>query len=143
MNYRDAAAALFNNMSTIFCQPDFKKQVDFSRGEINVLALLAMNGPLSPGQLISLSGNSSPHIAKSLRNLEGKKLITRTTNRADKRKVIIEISEEGRKTVHRIYEEILAAIAGVLEKLGSDKSGQLLELTAEIGRIVSTQEVSK
>lgn len=72
-----------------------------ARGQGKILKILSVSGPMTQKQLqekLEIQAGSMSEIAAKL---EGKGLITRTRDEEDKRRILLEITEEGRADVDR------------------------------------------
>ena len=69
------------------------------RGEHGVIHALACSAsPLTPSELATLGHLSSARVANVLRSLEEKGLVTREHSQADRRRVTVSLTADGRKT---------------------------------------------
>lgn len=76
-----------------------------NHGQGKILKILSVSGPMTQKQLqekLEIQAGSMSEIASKL---EGKGLITRTRDKADKRRILLEITEEGRADVARFTEQ--------------------------------------
>lgn len=62
-------------------------------------------GPRSPGWLAADMGISAPTLTRHLQRLEDSGLISRSTDREDRRRVVVELTDAGRQSLadHRIF----------------------------------------
>ena len=79
---------------------------------------------------------SLPRIASILNSLENKKLICKNIDCKDKRKTIVEITEEGQKLVLQRKEEAINNLTIIMEKLTEEERNDYLRLTKRIIEII-------
>ena len=103
------------------------------RGEMFALNFLYRHGStVLPSEISEKMGISTARIASILNALEGKELITRRIDPTDRRKILVELTEEGgaRAVAHR--EEMLQGAERVLRKMGEDDTRELLRLLGKL-----------
>ncbi|MCD7917668.1 MAG: MarR family transcriptional regulator [Clostridiales bacterium] len=82
----------------------YHRQHSGGRGQGKILKILSVSGPLTQKELqdrLDIQAGSMSEIAAKL---EGKGLITRTRDDADKRRILLTITDEGRADVARYAE---------------------------------------
>lgn len=108
-----------------------------SQGENGVLAYLTfIENKISPSELSKILNVSLPRIASILNSLENKKLICKNIDCKDKRKTIVEITEEGQKLVLQRKEEAINNLTIIMEKLTEEERNDYLRLTKRIIEII-------
>ena len=108
-----------------------------SQGENGVLVYLSFFDKCSPSEISEKLNLSLPRIATILTSLESKKLIRRKLDCDDKRKSIVEITEEGKKIVEDKRNDAICDIAKVFEKLDVNEREEYIHLTQKIINIIS------
>jgi DNA-binding MarR family transcriptional regulator len=105
-----------------------------------VLGLVQMHGPLSPGQIATMAGLPSPTVTGVLDRLEALGLVVRDRDPADRRKVIVTVDNERlardlmpqyaeqsarlRAVLADYDDEQLALVKGFLERMIAAQPGQ-------------------
>lgn len=108
-----------------------------SQGENGVLIYLGLvNNEISPSELSEKLNVSLPRIATVLTVLESKKLITKKVNENDKRKVIVAITDEGRKNVLERKEETIINLTKILENMTEEERSDYLRLSKRFIEII-------
>lgn len=114
---------------------------NFSQGEVGALLYLTfVKDGITSSQLAKTLNVSLPRIVSLLNSLETKKLIEKQTDKEDKRKTIINITEIGRQLVLNKKEEAINTITKVIEKLDEEEINQYLKLTKKIGKIMDEMQ---
>ena len=109
------------------------------RGEIFILDYLERkNGTVMPGELSSMTGGSSAHTAISLRNLDQKGYIKREIDKSDRRKIIVSITEEGRKLACEEREAAMQRMSHIIDELGPDDAREYIRIVSRINKINKT-----
>lgn len=106
---------------------------DFSHGEMSILDHLCYSEDgICPGVLCDTLGMTTPRISAAIASLQKKGLVTRETDPADRRKIHIFISEEGRALVTEKREELREHITKILISLGEDDAKEYVRIMGRI-----------
>lgn len=81
-----------------------------------------------------------PRIASLLNSLESKNLVKKLTDREDKRKTIVNITDVGRELVLSKKEEAINKITKVIEKLDEEDINEYIRLAKKIGKIMEEMQ---
>lgn len=81
-----------------------------------------------------------PRIVSLLNSLESKNLIKRLTDKEDKRKTIVNITDVGKELVLSKKEEAITKLTRVIEKLDEDDINQYIRLAKKIGKIMDEMQ---
>jgi DNA-binding MarR family transcriptional regulator len=100
-----------------------------------VLSLLNVNGPMTPGQIATVTGLSTGSVTSLLDRLERGGLIRRVRDAQDRRKVRVEPDPEGQRRLSRHYDDYGTHLAAVLDGLSAD------ELRAVLGFFTAVNAV--
>jgi len=131
--YDELAVTLLENMKVLFKAKMHQRVNDAIGGEVFGLQYIAMNGgSVLPGDISSEMNVSSARVAAALNNLENKGLITRRTDKNDRRKVIVEITEDGRIHVEKHWNNIIDGTAKLLELLGENDAREYVRIMGRI-----------
>lgn len=108
----------------------------FSQGEMRLLGCLNAGADgRTAGELSTLLDLSTARIAAILNNLERKGAITRARDTADRRRVVVRLTEQGREEVQTSYDEAVACLSEVYRRMGEDDTRELLRLSDRAGEI--------
>ena len=78
---------------------------------------------------------SSARTAIALRNLEQKGYIEREIDKTDRRKILVSITDEGRKVACEEREEAIGRMNLIVEELGADDSREFIRIAERIVEI--------
>ncbi|PCS00894.1 MarR family winged helix-turn-helix transcriptional regulator [Lactococcus fujiensis] len=121
----------------------------YSHGEHQVIFYLFKNTgkPIVPSDIARYTTTSTARIATILNNLEDKKMITREISREDRRKILVGITDKGKKYAENAQSEFVGHIASILQAMGEEKAipfvenfKLFLELGAELGEQIEVQD---
>jgi DNA-binding MarR family transcriptional regulator len=101
---------------------------DLEHWEFDVLAALRRSGPpyrLSPGQLLRETLVTSGTMTNRIDRLAARGLVARQDHPADRRGVLVQLTEAGRDAVDTALAELLAAEHGILAALDASEHDQL------------------
>ena len=104
----------------------------FSQGEMRLHA--GADGRTA-GELSMLLELSTARIAAMLNNLERKGAITRARDKADRRRVVVRLTAQGREEVQTSYDAAVVCLAEVYRRMGEDDTRELLRLSDRAGEI--------
>lgn len=108
----------------------------FSQGEMRLLGCLNAGADgRTAGELSTLLDLSTARIAAMLNNLERKGAITRARDTADRRRVVVRLTEQGRNEVQTSLDEAVACLSEVYRRMGEADTRELLRLSDRAGEI--------
>lgn len=100
-----------------------------ARGEIFILRyLLEKNRPASPSELSEALSSSTSRISAALRSLEKKGQIHREIDTANRRFILVTITEEGRERIHENMQRMENYLVQVLTEMGEEDANELVRL---------------
>lgn len=107
------------------------------KGEGFLLSYLAsQQGESTPGDLRTALGVSAPRTAAMLRALEEKGFLQRRVNGHDKRRVVVTMTEDGRRMAARRSKDLSEQVRHTLEQLGERDTREFIRI---LGRIVEIE----
>lgn len=107
------------------------------QGELGALLYLnSINKNITPTELSEAMMISLPRTVSLLKSLENKGLINKNINLIDKRKTIINITEQGKQLILEKKDEAINNIVKIIEKLDEDEIIEYIRLTKKIGKII-------
>ncbi|MGC6768966.1 MarR family winged helix-turn-helix transcriptional regulator [Enterococcus sp. LJL128] len=122
----------------------FSKIEKSNKGENIVIKLLDRIGePTSPKFIAESLNLSSARIAVVLGSLEKKKLIVRTMDPEDRRRINVTLTDCGKKAAHAEKKEMRDKIIKIFLQMGEEDTKKFIELTAkfvEYSRKLSLEE---
>lgn len=109
-----------------------------NKGEFGLLNYIYFETKeVSAGMLSEKLKVSTARIASILNSLEAKKLIKRKIGTDDKRKVVVEITTEGKKIIKKYQEEVVNKVSYIISKIGQEKAKQYFDIMLEINSIIN------
>ena len=102
-----------------------------TQGEMFVLRELAFQGPRTPTQLADAMGATSGRISSILSSLNRKGWIVRTGDPADRRSVVVELSDDGRRAFKDHGDELIARLEWVFSQMGERRTRDFVGLLGE------------
>ena len=89
-----------------------------AQGEMFVLRELSFQGARTPSQLAQAMGATSGRISSILASLTKKGWIVRTGDPQDRRSVVVELSDEGRRAVRQRSDRLIENLSWVFSQMG-------------------------
>lgn len=133
MDYVELAERFLLNMQR-FRSRQQQKQVDRTmQGEVFAVLHIWQQGGISmPSDLSERMNVSSARVAAMLNNLEAKGFLRRATDPEDRRRVLIDLTDEGVALAEREYGEVVRITSRMLQWLGPDDADQLVRIAGKL-----------
>jgi len=136
MNYTELAAELIDKMGVLHKARPHKHINEALRGEACVLIYIAhTGGGVLPGEICHEMDVSTARVAATLNGLEKKGLITRRIDQNDRRKILVDLTGEGKALAKKHQRSVTEAAAKMLELLGEHDAREYTRIT---GRLAET-----
>lgn len=97
-----------------------------------VLRVLDEEGPLDPTTIASRAVLLLPSLTRILQKLEEKGLVTRRRDEHDRRRQVIEVTEEGRDIINANMDTSRRILSDLRERLGEERHEILIDLLGEL-----------
>lgn len=108
---------------------------DLNEGELNVLAALRRSGPphaLTPTDLYQGLLLSSGAMTNRIDRLEQQGLVERQRDDADRRRVLVVLTDAGRELIDEAMDAHVARLAEVFDELDPDECGDLIRILRKL-----------
>lgn len=105
-----------------------------------LLYLLQKGEGASPGELGKALKSSTARVAAALNSLERKNQVIRKVNEKDRRKVLVELTEEGRKKAEECRRVPENMVTRLMEHLGEEDAQNMLHIMKRINEIMPQME---
>lgn len=105
------------------------------KGCMAVMSTLFVHKEMYAHQLAKELGLSRARLSSIVKTLKAKKLITCRLLLTDKRKILIKMTDEGKRLVDETYQRIIGRVTKIFDKLGIEKSKVSLEILKDILKI--------
>lgn len=116
-----------------------KTEFDLSISAANVLAIVDGAGePITPGEIAERAIIAAASTTSVLDTLERRGLVERRPHPTDRRKLLIELTPEGRKTIDQILPGIHRVETRVMSALTPDERREMLALIAKVQASVAS-----
>lgn len=109
------------------------------QGEAFVIQFLAHSPKaVIPSEISATMGISSARIAAALGNLENKKLITRSIDPSDRRRILVELTGEGEVMAREHHQMVLEHMTKMLSLLDEEEAIEYVRLTGKLAERISS-----
>lgn len=116
----------------ISCQhprvPDLPGQLTLGRGEFRILLIIHKRKECTPGELSSILNVGTGRIANALKDLGKKGFITRSQNKEDKRRSVVQLTEKGEEISKKISDVFLRKVKLIVDGLGEEEFMKMCDL---------------
>ena len=102
-----------------------------AKGEPFALRELAKRGTMTPSQLAMELKSSSGRVSALLASLEKKGYITREIDPSDRRNILVNLTEAGRRKNAEHVEEMRAMMCWVFQQMGERRTREFVDLVVE------------
>ncbi len=127
--YRQSAEKLLSLLTRCQKKPIHQNARHLSMGEVGMLRCLYLkNDTMSAGELSRIMDIGTGGVANLLNSLEKKGYITRQMNPADRRGIVISLSESGRCIANEKEKEALDKATVLLSQLGKEDTEHLIRI---------------
>lgn len=146
MDYNQAAEGFFSFIKKKESKAILLRLNEQAQGERLVLTYLYRNNGQSivPSEIARFIGTSTARVANILNNLEEKGLVKREISRIDRRKILVSLTDKGRRETKRSRERIIGRINRIFQEMGENRTKSFIsnwELFLEIGtKIIKVEE---
>ena len=125
--------SFMRSMSRIMPQ---RKLNESLQGEAHLLVLLSFaDGETQPGEISDATGVSPARVAMTLNSLEAKGYVTRRIDPSDRRKILVSITAEGRKSAEENFKRTKEMFAEMLRLLGEKDAAELVRITGRVAEL--------
>lgn len=133
MDFRKLAEDFFFRQYEMKKSQSQQKLDESLQGEIFTLFYLNSRGDsVIPSEISREMSISSARVASILNNLEKKSFIERQIDKSDRRRILVNLTEEGREQAADHYKEIIDMISRMLKLLGEEDARDFVRITERI-----------
>ncbi len=138
MEYRELTEQLLNSIYEFGKHKAAKTIGSNLKGETFTLMYLQLKGAeVSPGELVNVMEISSARVAALLNSLEKKELISRKIDPADRRKIVVKLTEKGQEKADNCRECSNRMVRAMLEWIGEEDARHLLRICRKVTEYVA------
>ena len=143
MDYSKLAEELLHVMKLFYSAKSQKMINDAMKGEEFVLQYISLSGGEAlPGEIGVEMNVSSARIAQALNSIESKGLIVRQIDKKDRRRILITLTEEGKRTAEEHRKQIIELAEKMLQLLGEHDAKEYVRITGKLAEIASSEKLS-
>lgn len=142
MDYSKLAEEFLQNTYRLSRHSMYKKINESMHGEIFALQYIAsQKGAVQPSEISNMTHVSSARIAATLNSLESKGLITRRIDSKDRRRILVELTPNGKEEANKYFHKILKKVSYILSELGEHDATEFVRIINKLSEInKKTQE---
>lgn len=138
MDYEDLAKQFLENSYRYRSHDHQKKFEDSMHGEAFAMSYILRQGcPVLPSDISSAMNISSARVAAMLNNLESKGLLTRQIDKADRRRVLVELTQDGIEFAKAHNSAVTNYIIKTLKSLGEHDAKELVRIIGKLAELGS------
>ena len=138
MDYEKLASELMTIMKPEHRAKWYRLIQEGIQGEAFVLSLIKeKGGEAVPGMISCTMGMSSARVAATLNSLENKGMITREIDGADRRRIIVRITQKGIDRTEEQQKRHAELVTRILKELGEHDAIEYVRITARLAEAFS------
>ena len=142
MDVNEITMMIFASMQELLRTAESRQIADMSKGELFALSFINKRGTMVlPSEISTAMNVSTARIAVLLSQLEGRGLIVRTADTADRRRVNVSITLAGVQRLEERREEIFNRMLHLVKQLGEEDAQDYLRITRRI--IALSESINK
>ncbi|GAA4653265.1 transcriptional regulator [Anaerocolumna aminovalerica] len=136
MDYMELAKQFLHN-SYQFRKRGHQKKIDETmQGEaFAILYILRQGDIVLPSEISNEMNISSARVAAMLNSLENKGLVTRQIDKSDRRKILVELTQEGKELAEKHNQMVVNNTARMLELLGEHDAKELVRIMGKLAML--------
>lgn len=143
MDYRIISEKFLDDLYALGKQKRTKEIGNNMKGESFTLLYLALTGkPVTPGDIVNAMEISSARVAAMLNSLEKKDLISREIDPCDRRKILVQLTENGQKKADNCRECSINLVSMMMEQLGEEDTNHLIRIVGKISGFLGNLPVN-
>jgi DNA-binding MarR family transcriptional regulator len=133
MDYTELAKEFMGIMLHMKMRKTQKQFSESMHGEIFVLNYIHRHeGNVIPSEISNEVGISTARVAATLNSLENKGWITRKIDVIDRRRILVDMTQEGKEQVEKHFQMIMNTTAKMLEYLGEDDAKEYIRIMRKL-----------
>lgn len=141
MDYSELAIKYLKSMFTLSKSRPHKQIHESMKGETFVLQYIALHeGDVLPSDISNMMCISSARIAATLNSLENKGLITRKIDTSDRRRILVDLTPNGKEQVKEHYQMVLKNVSRMLSVLGEYDAREYVRIIGRLSDIISNNQ---
>ncbi len=144
MNYEKLANEFLNATFELNKKGPQKTVDESMQGESFVLYYLyEIESKALPSTISDKMGISTARVAVILNRLENKELITRTIDKSDRRRILVELTNKGINVSKTLHNKIREMVVNLLTILGEEDSKEFVRIIKKLSDISHLIEIPK
>ena len=142
MDYTMLAYEFMSKMRQLHRAKTQKSIDEALQGEAFVLHYLAFQtNEAMPGEISSQMNVSSARVAQTLNSIEKKGWITRRIDINDRRRILVNLTPEGKSEADKHVSFVLGLVSDMLKLLGEQDARDYVRITGKLTDIISNTEL--
>ena len=138
MDYEALALDMLNSMQSLHKAALQRRLDEALRGEHFVLRYIARHGEgVLPGEIGEEMQVSTARVAQTLNSMEKKAWLTRQIDPRDRRKILVQLTPEGKAIADGRHQSIVAIATNILTLLGEDDAKAYVRISKKLAGILS------
>lgn len=136
MDYSALATEMLAATAAMMKSNGPKQAQSFMQGEMFILHYIShKNTDVIPSEISTAMNASSARVAMALKTLESKGLIERRIDQADRRKIIVTLTDRGRAMTTCQHAEMHARVEKILTELGESEAREYIRIVNRMTEI--------
>lgn len=138
MEYRNLAVELMDTMIRASSCKSKRILNEMVKGERFIICYLYSHERTLPGEIAQEMHTTTAHVAKILRGLDERGFVTRELDVKDRRRILVSLTEAGKKEAQIYVENMLGLLEQALRHLGEEDASEYVRITKKLQTIYET-----
>ncbi len=141
MDYKELTMEMFQIMNEMHKIRHRKSMDGLVRGESFVLRYLMDNGNSAiPSDMSAAMGTTTARVAATLNSLDKKGLISRRIDSDDRRRIIVELTDEGKNIAKEQWQQFMADTEHMLRSVGDEDAKEYVRILKKMVAATKTNQ---
>ena len=141
MDYIKLAEEYLHKIYRLSKHKTHKEINESMHGEMFALQYIGLQGgDVLPSEISNMMHVSSARVAATLNSLESKGLITRRIDFSDRRRILVELTPNGKEEAEKHFQMILKNVAEMLSTVGESDAKEYVRITGRLSDLNSNYQ---
>lgn len=127
---------IFSSLAKVESKEQKDQCGEISLAQFNLLMIVRSSGEITGGELAVQLGVSPPSISAMVDRLVERGMLVRRRSLKDRRKVVLQVSDDEIHHFAAIEEKILNGLVGLIEELGEDTTKKWVEVLTRVEQVL-------
>lgn len=139
MEYQELAEELLHTLIFASNLRGKKRINEIAKGEKFIICYLYQHEKALPGEIAGQMRTTTAHVAKMLRSLDERGIVSRTLDETDRRRILVSLTDKGKEVAKSYAEEVTGMLEKLLMTLGEQDAEDYVRITKKVVGVLNQQ----